>query len=60
MVDCYRKDCGVRKFGDGACQQRFCRDSCPHTHLGDDDEEGEMDSETGANAEGGETTAEEM
>lgn len=39
MVDCYRKDCEVRKHGESACQARFCRDACPHTQLGDDDDD---------------------
>jgi len=39
MVICHNiHECPVR-FNAGACQQRFCNDRCPHTQLGEKDEE---------------------
>lgn len=35
MVTCYRENCEVRKYGEGACILRFKNDSCPHSQLGD-------------------------
>ncbi len=59
MVVCYRKEtCEVKNTG--ACQAIFCRDACPRTKLGINDEEREMDSEAGADEEIREETAKEM
>jgi len=40
MVDCYRKqDCETAIRGEGACSRRFESDRCPHTMLGENDDD---------------------